>query len=651
MKYLKFLFSLMCLAFLASCGGGGGSAGINSNIPVPTLYTTAPSTLAITLGASQVYTIGGGNPPYAATSSNQSVLVAAVNGTTMTLGAVASGSATVSIVDAKGSSLSLTVTVPTPSVTQATPTVSVALTSASGTALATPVTLLTGTNYTASATVLNANNAPVPNQLVQFAATTTTNSSGTAVPLVTLYPTSALTNSKGVASVEVTPLSVAGAASIQATSTLNGTPYPSAPASFQVVPSSTPAAMSFVSATPSIIVVNGASSGTTLSNVIFSVVNAQGVGVTGQPVVLSLNQQSIAAGVTFFVNGANTNAAQTLTTDASGQVYITVASGSLPTPILVTATSATNANIKATSVGLAVTNGRPTQLRSSIAANPISVEASNGGTSVIAGVQSTITVYLSDRLGNPIPKGTVVNLVTNYGQISGSCVVAIVSNASQCQATWTSVAKRPSDGFFTVLAYLDGEEDFIDSNGNNQYDAGESFVDVGEAYLPADSASTSYQAATDQPISGGMTGNSTCTYFGAPYANPPQIPYQILNTCDGVWSSSIRVREGVTLNWSSTKAVLTQTYNATDKMTIQVANDQGNSMPGGSKLSVNLTCPASVQPVPTVTLSQTVTPDSLAPLSVDVYYSANVSQGSLCTVAFTVTTPGGVVTLGNFKTI
>ncbi|MBV8620678.1 MAG: hypothetical protein JOY84_17570 [Curvibacter sp.] len=643
MKYLKLIFGLLLIAILTACGGGGGSGGYNSNIPVASLYTTAPATLVLTTGVSQVYTIGGGYAPYAATSSNSAVLVAAVSGTSMTLGAIAAGSGTVSVVDSKGNAVSLTVTVVAPaSVTNATPTVAVALTSASGTALSTPTSFLTGSSYLASATVLNASNAPIANQLVQFSTTIPT---GATSALATIYPTSALTNSSGVATVQVVPLSTAGAASIVANSVVSGTTYTSSPASYQVVPSSVPAALSFVSATPTIIVVQGATAGQTNSNVVFKEVNAQGAGVSGQSVVLSLNQQSVSAGVTFFVNGAYTSSSQTLTTDASGQVTVTVASGKLPTPVLVTAASASNSSISATSVGLAVTNGRPTQLRSSIAANPVSVEASNGGTSIIQGVQSTITVLLSDRMGNPIPAGTIVNLITNYGQISGTCVVAIVNSASQCTAVWTSAASRPGDGWFTVLAYLDGEEDFIDENGSNQYVAGDPFYDEGEAYLPKDSKATAYNAATDQPILGGMTGNVACAV-----TNSVVIPYMIPNTCDGAWSSSVRVRLGVTMNWSTTHAVLTLVSNGTSGMVINVADDNNNSMPSNSVLAASLTCPSTVTNVPTVTISQGKTTDSLSPVNVGVFYSATLPSGSSCKVNFTVTTPAGNVTTGSFGT-
>ena len=78
------------------------------------------------------------------------------------------------------------------------------------------------------------------------------------------------------------------------------------------------ASLSFVSATPTSIVVSNASTGTKLSTVVFKLANGQGVGVSGQAVNLSLNAQSVSAGVNFVVSGVSSNSVQTLTTDQNG---------------------------------------------------------------------------------------------------------------------------------------------------------------------------------------------------------------------------------------------------------------------------------------------------------------------------------------------
>lgn len=669
MKYLKYLFVLLAASLLAACGGGGGSSGTASSgssgstttaTLVVSLTDSSGAALATprTIKAGQYYFAkataldSSGNPiaNQVITFTTDATLVTLASATALTdasgvasvkmtpLSVAGAGSVGASMsYTASGSSTATTITGTaasyqvTPSAATGTPTLALALTDSSGVALSTPRTFLTGSNYKAKVTVLDATSAPITNLVVTFVTDST---------LATISPSSALTDSNGVATVQIVPLTSTGAGSVQASASVNGTTYSSSAVSYQVSSTSVAASMSFVSATPTSIVVSNASTGNKLSTVVFKLANGQGVGVANQSVNLSLNAQSISAGVNFVVNGVSSNSTQTLTTDQNGLVSINVASGTLPTPVLVTATAASNTSLTATSVGIAVTNGRPTQLRSSIAASVLSVEASAGGTSIIQGVQSTLTVLLSDRMGNPIPAGTVVNLVASHGQVAGTCTVAIVSNASQCSAVWTSASSRPSNGWFTVLAYLDGEEDFVDANGNNQYDLGEAYYDEGQAYLPKDAKASAYSASTDQPIAGGMTGTSACAV-----TNSTSIAYMIPNTCDGAWSSSIRVRLGAVLNWSSSFATLTKTASSPTSITLTVADDLNNAMPSNSVLTGALTCPSTVTTTPTVSLSRSKTPDALTAISVKATFSDNATG---CTFNFTVTTPAGSVTRDSY---
>ncbi|RUP30745.1 MAG: hypothetical protein EKK45_08265 [Curvibacter sp.] len=670
-KFLKSFIVLLAATLLSACGGGGGSSGSSSGgssgstNPVATLVVSLADSSGAALATPRTLKSGyfylaqakaldaSGNPiaNQVITFSTDSTLVTLATTTALTdatgiasvkmtplsvagagsVGAsmsyIASGATTATAITGVAASYQVT-----PSAASGTPTLSLNLTDATGAALATPRTFLTGSNYKALVTVLDGTSAPIANQLVTFTTDAT---------LATISPASALTDSNGVASVQIAPLTTTGAGSVQASAVVSGSSYKSPSVSYQVSSTSVVAAMSFVSATPTSIVVSNASSGSKLSTVIFKLTNAQGVGVGSQAVNLSLNAQSISAGVTFLVNGVSSNTTQTLVTDQNGMVSINVASGTLPTPILVTATSVSNSNLTATSVGLAVTNGRPTQLRSSIASTVLSIEASGGGSSVIQGVQTTLTVLLSDRVGNPIPAGTVVNLVASHGQVSGSCTVAIVSNTSQCTAVWTSAASRPSNGWFTVLAYLDGEEDFIDTNGNNQYDAGEPFYDEGQAYLPKDGKASAYNAALDQPIQGGMTGTSACAV-----TNSTVIPYMIPNTCDNQWSSSIRVRLGIVLNWSTSFATITKVSSTATDIVLNLADDLGNSVPSGSSLSGALACPASVVTTPTVSLSRTKVPNTLGPITVQATFSDSATG---CSFNFSLTTPAGSVTNQSYK--
>jgi hypothetical protein len=75
------------------------------------LFSSAPAAVTIAIGAAPTYLIGGGSPPYIATSSNTSVATVSLSGGNLTIAGVAAGSATVQVRDNAGATLSLAVTV------------------------------------------------------------------------------------------------------------------------------------------------------------------------------------------------------------------------------------------------------------------------------------------------------------------------------------------------------------------------------------------------------------------------------------------------------------------------------------------------------------------------------------------------------------
>jgi hypothetical protein len=109
MRFLTLFFAFVVGALLASCGGGGGSAGTTPGNST-SLFTTAPSSVNLTLGNAQKFTVGGGKGPYTAVSSDISVAAAGIAGSDLTLGAVTPGSATITIRDSVGATTSVSVT-------------------------------------------------------------------------------------------------------------------------------------------------------------------------------------------------------------------------------------------------------------------------------------------------------------------------------------------------------------------------------------------------------------------------------------------------------------------------------------------------------------------------------------------------------------
>lgn len=94
----------------------GATVTVGVSVPVGSpLYTTAPSSLSVAIGAAPIYSVGGGTGPYLVTSNNTSVVTAVLAGSNLTITGVAVGSATVQVRDSAGAALTLAITVPTSS--------------------------------------------------------------------------------------------------------------------------------------------------------------------------------------------------------------------------------------------------------------------------------------------------------------------------------------------------------------------------------------------------------------------------------------------------------------------------------------------------------------------------------------------------------
>ena len=116
MNLIRYFLVVVLAMFLSACGGGGGSAGNPGGVaPIPPvvndLFTTAPGSLTTVVGAAQEFSISGGTSPYTAASDNATIATASINGSSLTIGGVASGIAGVLVRDARGASVAISVTV------------------------------------------------------------------------------------------------------------------------------------------------------------------------------------------------------------------------------------------------------------------------------------------------------------------------------------------------------------------------------------------------------------------------------------------------------------------------------------------------------------------------------------------------------------
>jgi hypothetical protein len=146
------------------------------------------------------------------------------------------------------------------------------------------------------------------------------------------------------------------------------------------------------------------------------------------------------------------------------------------------------------------------------------------------GLCTDVMIKLADRFNNPVPDGTAAILTTEFGRIQGSCI----TQGGDCGVSWSSQNPRasatveqysapitinenldattpnryycpshsanhgpcpddiaspevnppgaPRGGRSTLTLIVNGEESFVDRNGNGYYDAGELWTNLTEAF-------------------------------------------------------------------------------------------------------------------------------------------------------------------------
>ncbi len=224
----------------------------------------------------------------------------------------------------------------------------------------------------------------------------------------------------------------------------------------------------------------------------------------------------------------------TATSNALGQVTVRINSGSVPTPVRVNARLAANTSIATVSSNLSVAVGLPSQVNFSLSQGKKNIEGYN-----VDGIPNTYQIIASDRSGNPVPAGTSINFITEGGQIEAIKQTALVSGIARTTANLVSADPRPVDGRITVTAYALGEESFIDLNGNNQYDLGEPFQDLGNIFKDRNFDGV-FDPTVDEFISLTINNTKACVAPPTLMTLDPSVP-TAPGTCDGVWSGAGQV--------------------------------------------------------------------------------------------------------------
>ena len=224
----------------------------------------------------------------------------------------------------------------------------------------------------------------------------------------------------------------------------------------------------------------------------------------------------------------------TTNTTPSGKASTRVLSGTVTTPVQVLAyVDLNNDGMQdldepaSTSKTLVVSTGLPDQNSMSFSATVLNVE----GAYEMDGKVSTLNIRMADAFNNPVPDGTAAIFTTELGSVVGSCN----TTGGLCSVDWTSQSPRGSDtvdqfstpitinenlngstpnrydcpshrenhgpcpddigdpsvnppgaprgGRSTILITANGEESFVDRNGNGRYDEDEFWTNLTEAFI------------------------------------------------------------------------------------------------------------------------------------------------------------------------
>ena len=356
------------------------------------------------------------------------------------------------------------------------------------------------------------------------------------------------------------------------------------------------ASIQFVSASPATIVLKGTGgAGLVESSLVkFRVVDRNNLPVTPAATVkFTLNPATadvVLDGVKMTDLPGNPVKKQT---DSNGEVSVTVQSGTIPTAVSVIANvldaSGNATTLLTQSNQLRVSTGRPAQDRFSLSVSTHNIEGYT-----IDGITTTAGVIASDRMGNPVPDGTAINFISEGGQITPSC--ATVNGA--CSVTFTSANPRPTGdsepagivtkGRVTIVAYTLGEESFVDANGNNKYDSGETFNNLGEVFINNDESvdvnGNPTWKAGEQSVSFNPANTSSCTNG---ITTSPAAPSKA-DTCDKGWGTA-HVRQSTVIVMSGSNGFVKK--DRPDAAFVPGANGNGPvTCPMGGAAACTATC-------------------------------------------------------------
>ncbi len=586
MHYIRFFATVAAALTLAACGGGGGSPGAqvsSGTSTTPSNTATASPTIVVSIvnpaGAEVSNIAVGGGYSARATVKNAAGVPQTDKLVTFTLtgASIATLSPESALTNAQGvaqvsiapqslsvvgaATLAATAIVGTTTVTASKDFGVSAANLALSAITVGSSSLSSGGNTSLSVTALlgGAPSATTPVNVTFAASCGRINSGGTSV--------STTTNGSGVASATYTAVNAdgslcSGAVSITASSA-GATPQSA------TINVAAPAAnaVTFVSASPAQIFVAG--SGAVEQSVVRFKVLSGSTPMANEQVVFSLQTNPGGVGL----NTAGSTANVTGTTNSQGEASVSVFSGTIPGPVKVRAALFSNPTIFSESQNFTVSSGPPSQRFMSLSVQTFNIEGWN-----VDGTSTRLTARIADRQGNPVEDGTVVNFTAEGGQVASSCATAKVNGISSCSVDFISQNPRPTGARASVLAFTNGTKDYVDVNGNNRYDSGDTLTDIGDPYRD-DNENAAFDTGEFVITRGGT---STCA--GAGGAFPARA-----NTCDNLLATT--VRQQTVIMFSSSTPVLAAESVTTGLITftLQSADNTLLPMPAGTLVAATAT--------------------------------------------------------------
>lgn len=315
---------------------------------------------------------------------------------------------------------------------------------------------------------------------------------------------------------------------------------------------------------------------------------------TGTPVAGALVDMAFAdTNPALAVGGLSLNP-RSATSGADGTVTTQVSAGTIPTSVRIVASILGN-SITTLSNILVISTGVPDQQHFSLA----TVTGNCEGMDIDQNC-SIVTATLGDHFGNPVPDGTAVNFTAAGGVIGASCVTGslppsgtapigqttnskVGPGSGACSVLFSSSNPRPANGRVTILAYALGEEDFIDKNGNNVFDPGESFTDKSPDIFRDDNEN---KAWSQGEACIGMNSNGTCSSAGDGRYNGVLSTDRQNPAAQTLYVSAqlVQIFSGSAANIQFDRAALACPLRGTGDVQVTFTDKIGNILPAGTKI-------------------------------------------------------------------